>query len=280
MEPFTPGANVAFYIWLIPFTWYGIFVVFGFAMASGFAWIEWTKKSKGQWEFMTIFLTGIIVSIWGARLWYIIFNPVDVFQNVSSFLDVLLVFFNVGTGRSIMGTIFFVTLWLYIYQKFISPTTTWRSSIDIILPAMLISQAIGRWGNFANHQVFGHVVNGGEINFLPEFIKRNMYILTNDGTIGYRQPLFLYESFADIFAFLIICISKGYWTNAKDGVFGGMFIFLYGIIRFIMEPLRDPMYQMHWGPILTSFWAALIFSTVGLSFIIEFQWKTFSKFWV
>ena len=88
MEPFTPGANIAFYIWMIPITWYGILVVSGFAISTGIAWIEWTKRNKGQWEFMTILFTGIIVAIWGARLWYIIFNPVEVFQHVSGFLDV------------------------------------------------------------------------------------------------------------------------------------------------------------------------------------------------
>ncbi len=277
MEPFsyTPGATIAFHIWLIPITWYGILVVSGFTLATAFAWVEWTKKDKGQWEFTTILLTGIIVAIWGARLWYIIFNPVEVFQNVSGFLDVLLVFFNVGTGRSIMGSIFFITLWLYCYEKFISPTTSWKESIDIILPAMLLSQAIGRWGNFANHQVFGESVSLESLSFLPDFIKKNMYINGN-----YRQPLFLYESFADLIAYSIIFISKKTWITSKEGVFGAMFIMLYGIIRATMEPFRDATYQMHWGLILTSFWAAIIFSIIGTTFIIEFQWKWFSKFWV
>ena len=274
MEPFSfePGPNIAFYVWIIPITWYGILVVSGFAMATCVAWIEWTKKNKGQWEFITILSTGIIVSIWGARLWYIVFNPVEVFQHVSSFLDVLLVFFNIGTGRSIMGSIFFVTIWLYCYQRFISPKTNWRESIDIILPAMLISQAIGRWGNFANHQIFGQVIDGDSLNFLPQFIKNNMYI---NGE--YRQPLFLYESFANMIAFAAIFTLKIYPKNINDGFYGAMFILLYGIIRAIMEPLRDPMYQMHWGPILTSFWSAIIFSIIGISSMIYFQQKPIVK---
>lgn len=280
MEPFTPGANIAFYIWMIPITWYGILVVSGFAISTGIAWIEWTKRNKGQWEFMTILFTGIIVAIWGARLWYIIFNPVEVFQHVSGFLDVLVVFFNVGTGRSIMGSIFFITIWLYCYQKFISPKTSWKESIDIILPAMLISQSIGRWGNFANHQVFGHIVDGGSLNFLPSFIKNNMYIIDKNGIVGYRQPLFLYESIANLLAFLVIFILKRSSNNTKEGVFGALFILLYGLIRMVMEPMRDCSYQMHWGPILTSYWAAFLFSIIGSISIIEFQWKGISKIWV
>ena len=95
---------------------------------------------------------------------------------------------------------------------------------DLILPNILIGQAIGRWGNFFNHEILGAKASRSSLSWLPDFIRNNLFkwYVSGDGTIPtlaqgsakyghgvnvdafdafnkiqYYQPLFLYESFAD-----------------------------------------------------------------------------------
>lgn len=260
------GPSVAFYIGPIPFYWYGMFVLFGFLAAALVAYVEWVKKGKRTWDFVNIFFIGIFIVLYGARLWYIIFNPVESFQNVDSFLEVVMVFLSVSSGRSILGTIVFSTLLCYLYSKWISPDLDWRETFSIILPSMFIAQAIGRWGNFANHSVYGNVVDPDQISFLPTFILDNMYI---DGY--YRQPLFLYESMADMIGYLLIFLVFKTNDYFKEGVAGATYIFLYGIIRTIMEPLRDSQFQMSWGSFETSLATSIIFIFGGFSMMVYLQ---------
>jgi|GEM_PF-3258644 len=70
-----------------------------------------------------------------------------------------------------------------------------------------------------------------------------MYIKTGD-IIGYRNPLFLYESFADVIAFVIIISVIKSNNYFKEGTQGSTFLIFYGIIRAIMEITRDSAYQM------------------------------------
>ena len=180
-----------------------------------------------------------------------------------------------------MGSIFFMTLLFAFYPKIYrrSSNISWKVNIDMALPAILLGQVIGRWGNFANHQVFGDIVSGNSLNWLPSFVKNNMYIKTTDGFIGYRNPLFLYESFANAISFVLILTIIKYNKKFQPGTQGAAFLVLYGIIRSTMELLRDPLFQMNWGSFHTSFCAAIIFIIFGILLFMECQNKNVSKAW-
>ena len=63
----------------------------------------------------------------------------------------------------------------------------------------MLAQAIGRWGNFMNHEAYGGIVADSFYDHFPAFIKDNMYI---DG--HYRQPTFLFESIGNLIGFFLI----------------------------------------------------------------------------
>ena len=148
------------------------------------------------------------------------------------------------------------------------------------MPALLIGQAVGRWGNFANHQIFGNEVSGESLNWLPFWIKKNMYIKFEwEEEACYRNPLFIYESILDILSFFIILFvfkTNNYW---KKGTSGLSFFILYGIVRVVMEFFRDPHFIMGWGersggwPIIpTSLIASIIIVIISFVLFIYFQW--------
>ncbi|AZZ65253.1 prolipoprotein diacylglyceryl transferase [Metamycoplasma phocicerebrale] len=117
-----------------------------------------------------------------------------------------------------------------------------KKAFSIILPAVLIGQAIGRWGNFANHEVYGGVMTENSLAFkiLPQLIREHMFI---NGK--YRLPLFLYESIANIIGYIILVWILNNYNWLRPGTTGSLYILYYGIVRFGMEPLRQDSYAIY-----------------------------------
>ena len=105
---------------------------------------------------------------------------------------------------------------------------------DIACVSLILGQAIGRWGNFFNQEVYGNVVTNSGLQWFP------FAVLLNDGTWHYA--LFFYESIINfaIFAVLLILLKK----SNKKGVVTGVYLLSYGLIRFLLEPLRESQYNL------------------------------------
>ncbi len=248
---------------------YGTLALLGFILALIYTYIEWNRKGLRKWDYIQVVSFATVGALYGAKLWYMVFDPVNAFASVQSILDLLIVVFIPATGRSIIGTVVFAPLAIWGVSKY-NPDVKFRQTIDILLPAILIGQFVARWGNFANHSVFGQTVDTLP-EWLPTWITDNMYIETSDGVIGYRQPLFLYESIVDLMIFLFIVTFIKNMPSLKEGTAGASYIMMYGMFRAIFEPMRDPQYIMHWGPIPTSLITALILFVVGLYMIYVFN---------
>ncbi|BDU67832.1 MAG: prolipoprotein diacylglyceryl transferase [Candidatus Tyloplasma litorale] len=265
---------------------YGVLIFIGFGLSCGYAYIGWNNKKYRNWDFIFCVSFTSIFALYGAKLWYLIFDPINAFSGVNDVLDVIILFCIPAFGRSIIGTVIFVPIGIWIWQKYWGPDNNTLEIFDVLLPSILIGQAIGRWGNFVNHQVYGDIVDPDKLNWLPIWLKNNMFIIDDSGA-EWRNPLFLYESFADLGSLLIIILifkTNNYW---KRGTMGFSYIFLYGIVRSSTELLRDSQFQMSWGAnwnihIPTSFITALILVFVSFFFIIYLQWgdkiKKFIKF--
>lgn len=87
--------------------------------------------------------------------------------------------------------------------------------LDIAAPSVLLAQAIGRWGNFMNHEAYGPDTTRSflESLHLPQFIIDNMYI---EGI--YRQPTFLYESLWSLIGFILLLFYERNHTFEKGEV--------------------------------------------------------------
>ncbi|MFN2364677.1 MAG: prolipoprotein diacylglyceryl transferase, partial [Halarsenatibacteraceae bacterium] len=111
------------------------------------------------------------------------------------------------------------------------------TTVDILAPAFILGQSIGRWGNFINQEAYGQVVSQETLSWLPQFIQEGMYI---NG--AYHQPTFLYESIWNLIVFIVMIVlfkSKYY----KSGRVLGVYLIAYSIGRFFIEDLRiDSLY--------------------------------------
>ena len=169
----------------------------------------------------------VIFCIIGARLYYCLFNLDYYGKNL---LDIIKIW---EGGLAIHGGIIAGILTIYIYSK--RKEVSLLKLLDLFAPALVLGQAIGRWGNFFNGEAFGPVTSLVNLQRLgiPQFIIDGMYI---DGS--YHHPTFLYESLGCLLIFIIIILIRNL-KNIKIGQITSIYFIFYGLIRFFIESLRQ-----------------------------------------
>ena len=250
--------RVAFNLLGIPIYWYALIIVSGIIIAMWLSSREAVRvglKSEDVTDFM---LWGLPLSIIGARLYYILF---DLPQYIADPIQI----FNIRSGGlAIYGGLIAGAITLYFFTKyhFISMWTF----LDIAAPSVLLAQAIGRWGNFMNHEAYGPVTTRIFLENLhiPRFIIDNMYI---EGF--YRQPTFLYESVWSLIGFILLLFLRNKKHLLKKGEVLLVYVMWYSYGRFFIEGLRtDSLYFL--GVIRIS---QLLSAFLFVGTIILFIWR-------
>ena len=220
------GLNIAYY---------GLILATG--MLLGILLAAREAKISGQnpdtyWDFA---IYAILFSVVGARIYYVIFEW-DMYK------DDLLSIFNLRSGGlAIYGAVIsaFITLFVYCKIKKLNPLMVG----DTCIPALLLGQIVGRWGNFMNREAFGEYTDSLLAMRLPIEAVRTRDISDNiaahivEGT-NYIQvhPTFLYESLWNL---MILLLMFAYRKHKKFQGEMCLFYFAgYGLGRFIIEGLR------------------------------------------
>ncbi|MCD6290510.1 MAG: prolipoprotein diacylglyceryl transferase, partial [Anaerolineae bacterium] len=136
----------------------------------------------------------------------------------------------------------------------------WRW-LDIVTPGVLLAQAIGRWGNFINQELYGPPMKhpmpwGLKIDALHRYgaftdLKKYPVETTR------FHPTFLYESLWNIIGFaLLLWIGRRFADRMRDGDLFFLYLIWYPFGRFWIEMLRPDAWTM--GGMATAQWIALI----------------------
>ena len=205
--------------------WYSFLILIGVLIA-----IAMTLREAKRYKFSTDFTFNlcfwtIIFGIIGARLYYVLFNW-DLYTNI---VDVFKIW---EGGLAIHGGIIAGLLVIFLYCK--KYQVRMIRVLDFMAPAVIIAQAIGRWGNFFNSEAHGAATSLSHLQSLhiPEFIINGMNI---GGT--YYEPTFFYESIWCLFGFLLLLIIRRF-KYTKVGQPFAFYLVWYGIGRFFIEGMR------------------------------------------
>ena len=205
-------------------------------------YLEYGKHGLLESTFLVAFPAGIL----GARIFYVIGNWSLEFAN-QPFYKVFAIWEGGLTvlGGAIMGIVVGVAWFMWRNKGY----SIWVA-VDIIVPTILIAQAVGRWGNLFNCEVHGNLDLVSHWSWLPRFIVENSkystahYSFAPDGYL--YVPLFLIESMTNMLGYFVIAHVFGRalrrYTELGDLAFG--YIVWYGLTRVIMEPLRDASFNM------------------------------------
>lgn len=220
---------------------YAIFILCGALLA--FFLSSYRAHKKGYpWDFFEIiFFTAFPAGIVGARIWYVIAEWNKSFAG-GSFWDVFKIW---NGGLAIQGGIIGGVIVGVLMIKFFRKGAPILEATDFAVPTIFVAQAIGRWGNFFNQEVFGAYVSRQSWSFLPDFILKQMAVDTAPaGQIA--VPLFLIEGVLNIGCYYILAhgLPAVFGKRYRHGDITFAYFILYGIIRMFMEPLRNSAYQM------------------------------------
>ncbi len=242
------GFSIAFYGVII-----GLGIFCGILLAAHIAKKEQLNPDL-IWDFA---IYAIIFSIIGARIYYVIFRW-DLYQD-----DLLSIFNTRKGGLAIYGAVIaaFITLWVYCRvkkQKFLQIA-------DICVPALVLGQIIGRWGNFMNREVFGEYTDSLLAMRLPIDAVRSSDISESiashiiEGT-NYIQvhPTFLYEGLWNLALLLFMLVYRQH--KKFQGEMWLLYLGGYGLGRAWIEGIRtDTLFIPHTTIAVSQVLAAVLF---------------------
>ena len=211
-------SKIAIAIGNFSIAWYGLIIVTGMMLAV--AYVAWRAKRQGiPTDTVFDFAIAIIVSgVVGARLYYVLTS----LDKYDSFADAFKIW---EGGLGIYGGLLAGLLALIITAR-VKKINVLQFA-DMVAPAVLLAQSIGRWGNFVNGEAHGSETT------LP------WRMGLGDG--NFYHPTFLYESLWTLAGFLLLhFLFKKRRYNGQ--MLFGCFAF-YGFGRMFIELLRtDSLY--------------------------------------
>lgn len=229
--------NVPRYFTVLGFeiAFYGLII--GIGIMAGILTAAWMAKRTGLdpeviWDFA---IYAVIFSIIGARVYYVIFAWDFYKEN-------LLSIFNIRKGGlAIYGGVIAAFITLFVYAR-VKKQNPFRMG-DAAVPGLILGQAIGRWGNFMNREVFGEYYDGLFSMQLPVEAVRARDISEN--IAGHMQeganfiqvhPTFLYES---VWCLVVFALMLLYTKHKKfEGEICLLYFGGYGLGRFFIEGIR------------------------------------------
>ncbi|MDT2759673.1 prolipoprotein diacylglyceryl transferase [Enterococcus xiangfangensis] len=239
--------RVAFELVGLQIYWYAIIIVSGIAVALWLANREAVRVGLKEDDMTNFILWALPIAIIGARLYYVLFD-------LAPYLADPVQIFNIRNGGlAIYGGLIAAVIVLIIYTRyhFIDP---WLF-LDVVAPGVMLAQAMGRWGNFMNHEAYGGETTRQFLEnlHLPQFIINNMYI---DG--AFRQPTFLYESVWSFLGFvLILFIRKN--GKIKRGELFLSYMVWYSLGRFFIEGMRTDSLYLFGGIRISQLLSVILF---------------------
>lgn len=247
----------------LPIYWYGILIVLAAVAGAMLASVEARRRGVDPDHVWNGLLFVLLLGVIGARLYHVLSDvaqgdPLGYFSQ--DFATNLLNVLNPRSGGlGIFGAVAGGVVGLWIYAR-IAKQKFWNL-VDIAIPGLALGQAIGRWGNFFNQELYGYPTDlpwGIPISLahrLPQF--RSLPETTR------FHPTFLYESLAMLAATgLLLYISRRWAKSLKPGDMFLLYGILYPLVRFFTEMQRPDAWLFSGVPVaqIISVTAFVIFS--------------------
>jgi prolipoprotein diacylglyceryl transferase len=203
---------------------YGLMIALGIAAAVSLAGRRWQARGGDPTDISHLALWAVPGGLLGARAYHVITDP-ELFRG--RWLHVFAIW---EGGLGIPGGIAAgVATGAWVAHRRGLPVA---SLLDVVAPALPLAQAIGRWGNWFNQELFGRP------SHLPWAVRIDpahrpdafLHVAT-------FQPTFLYESLWDLALVVVLLTLERRWHRPSGRLFGA-YVAGYGLGRLWVESLR------------------------------------------
>lgn len=231
---------------------YGLLIGLGIWAASEASFRLSKKRKVKERTFNQLFIWVIVMGIIGTRLYHVVEYWSYYRQNLNAVPKIW------EGGLGIWGGVLAGVLTILVFHQIKKGKDKLKLTdlLDVVTIGVPLGQAIGRWGNFFNKEIYGKVTS------LPW----GWYI---EATGKKHHPLFLYESVLNLGLFILLWQTTKK-KKTKSGEITAMYLMGYGVIRFCLEWLRpeELWWKVQGIPMaailgLVSFFLGLIFYKKG-----------------
>lgn len=245
--------------------WYGI-IIAAAGMAAFFVIWRLAKKYKVESSVISdLALFSIFGAIIGSRIYYVIYAWEFYKDNL---VDILKIW---QGGLAIHGALIGGLLAMFLYCRV--KKQNFLLLADILVVGLILAQAIGRWGNYFNQEIFGLPTN------LPwgipiDFANRPAEFSSS----GFFHPTFLYESLGSLLIFFTLLFFSYKRLKANKWRAGNIFflyLIFYSVLRFCLEFLRTDYSPLIFGARWNQALSAIIILISAVYFIKQYLMKKF-----
>jgi phosphatidylglycerol:prolipoprotein diacylglycerol transferase len=216
--------------------WYGI----AYAVGLAAAYLVMSREARWRGLDVQLFANGMIVVAIAALIGGRLYHVIDQWQLYKD--DLAKIILPPYSGLGVYGGIIAGTIAAFLYVR--AKRQPFLSWADAVAPGLFAMQAIARWGNFFNQELYGSPTN------LPWGIAIQCQYRTQGypcppgsdptATLGQHfQPMFLYESLSGLVGLLaLIWLARRFATRFRPGDLLLVFFIWYGAVRFGVESLK------------------------------------------
>lgn len=251
----------------LPVYWYGIIVTIGIILGAWWASREVQRRGGDP----DVFLNGLIIVVVAgyifARLWYVL---QEVIAGQGAQYDSLLDVFNFRAGGvNILGGFIGAALVAYWYIR--RKRLDFWLYADVVGPAILLAQGIGRWGNFINQELYGPptTLPWGILIDAGYRIAPYTDLATYPAETRFH-PTFLYESLWLLLGFVVLTfLNRRYRDKWRYGTLFGIFLIWWAGGRAVIEFFRPDQPTIGDSPITYSMVVSALLAVTGVLVILS-----------
>jgi prolipoprotein diacylglyceryl transferase len=239
---------------------YALCLLAGMVVATWLTSRRLVQRGAEPGSGLDVAIFAIVFGIIGARIYHVLSHPGDYF---GAGKDIAHVFYIWEGGIAIFGSIIGGAIGIYFGCRW-TGLRFW-SFADALVPGLLLAQALGRFGNYFNHELYGQPTNlpwGLQI----ESTNAAFPVGLPPGTLFH--PTFLYEIIWNVLGVIaLLALERRF--HFRWGRLAGVYFIIYGIGRIWFESIRIDPSVVFLG-LRTNVWGAIVAVVVGvIIFVVQ-----------
>jgi prolipoprotein diacylglyceryl transferase len=235
-----------------PLTLHGYGLVIGVAIVAAIWVTEWALKRQhvDPSRFTGVALIAVLAGFIGARLYHVASEPTHFFHHPGDIVKVW------EGGLGIYGGVLLgAVVGLWIAPRFGIPR---RAAADAAAVGIPLAQAIGRFGNYLNQELYGRPFDGAWA--LEVDRDRRPFEFIDEPTF---HPTFAYEQLGNLAVAGLMLVLLLRWKSRPRGILLPLYVSAYSLVRMLVEPMRiDDAHE--WLGVRQNVWVAASLFVAGL----------------
>jgi prolipoprotein diacylglyceryl transferase len=257
-------AEGVWYLGSIPIRGYALCILLGIVVAVWIADRRLRDRGGEPGQVMDVAAYAVVSGIIGGRLYHVITTPDPYFGSGGHPIRALYIW---EGGLGIWGAIALgaVGAWIGARRHGVS----FLDYIDAAAPGVAVAQALGRWGNWFNNELYGRRTDVPWGLTIHEWDQSAGHAVRdgngNAVVLGTFHPTFLYESLWCLLLALVLVLVDRRWALRKGQLFG-LYVMGYPLGRIVFEEMRSDEAHIIFGQ-RVNVWTSIIVFLLGVAIV-------------